>query len=57
MDMYAVRKALRQVRFNGSIVPDHVPEFVGDKGMRRAGVAYCIAQMRGLLLRANEEVG
>ena len=57
MDMYAVMKALRQVRFNGSIVPDHVPEFVGDKGMRRAGVAYCIAQMRGLLRRANEEVG
>jgi hypothetical protein len=25
--------------------------------MRRAGVAYCIAQMRSLLLRANEEVG
>ncbi|MBI2684872.1 MAG: mannonate dehydratase [Acidobacteria bacterium] len=57
MDMYAVMKALRQVRFNGTIVPDHVPEFAGDKGMHRAGVAYCIAQMRGLLLRANEEVG
>lgn len=57
MDMYAVMKALRQVRFNGSIVPDHVPELAGDKGMRRAGVAYCIAQMRGLLRRANEEVG
>lgn len=57
MDMYAVMKALRQVRFNGIIVPDHVPEFAGDKGMRRAGVAYCIAQMRGLLRRANEEVG
>jgi len=57
MDMYAVMKALRQVKFNGSIVPDHVPEFAGDKGMRRAGVAYCIAQMRSLLLRANEEVG
>ena len=57
MDMYAVMKALRQVKFNGSIVPDHVPEFAGHKGMRRAGVAYCIAQMRSLLLRANEEVG
>ncbi len=57
MDMYAVMKALRQVRFNGTIVPDHVPEFAGDKGMRRAGVAYCIAQMRSLLRRANEEVG
>jgi len=57
MDMYAVMKALRQVKFSGTIVPDHVPEFAGDHVMRRAGVAYCIAQMRGLLRRANEEVG
>lgn len=57
MDMYAVMKALRQVKFNGTIVPDHVPDFAGDKGMKRAGVAYCIAQMRSLLRRANEEVG
>lgn len=56
-DMYGVMKALRRVKFNGTIVPDHVPELAGDKGMRRAGVAYCIAQMRGLLIRANEEVG
>ena len=57
VDMYQVLKALRQVKFNGSIVPDHVPEFAGDTGMHRAGVAYCIASMRGLLRRANEEVG
>jgi len=57
VDMYQVMKALREVRFHGIIVPDHVPEFVGDSGMRRAGVAYCIASMRGLLRRANEEVG
>lgn len=57
MDMYQVMKALRKVKFNGTIVPDHVPELKGDPGMRRAGVAYCIAQMRGLLRRANEEVG
>lgn len=57
VDMYQVMKALREVRFNGIIVPDHVPEFAGDSGMRRAGVAYCIAAMRGLLRRANEEVG
>lgn len=57
VDMYQVMKALRQVRFNGIIVPDHVPEFAGDHGMHRAGVAYCIASMRGLLRRANEEVG
>ena len=57
MDMYQVMKALRQVRFSGTVVPDHVPQVVGDQGIRRAGTAYCIAYMRALLRRANEEVG
>jgi len=52
-----VMKSLRQVKFNGSMVPDHVPELVGDTGLRRAGTAYCIAYMRSLLRRANEEAG
>ena len=56
-DMYQVMKALREVRFDGMMVPDHVPALVGDKGMNRAGTAYCIAYMRALLRRANEEVG
>jgi mannonate dehydratase len=56
-DMYQVMKALRQVKFNGSVVPDHVPELAGDTGIRRAGTAYCVAYMRALLRRANEEVG
>ncbi len=56
-DMYRVMKALRQVRFSGTVVPDHVPGLVGDSGIRRAGTAYCIAYMRALLRRANEEVG
>ena len=57
MDMYQVMKALRRVRFSGTVVPDHVPQLVGDQGIRRAGTAYCIAYMRALLRRANEEVG
>jgi mannonate dehydratase len=57
LDMYAVMKALRQVRFSGSVVPDHVPELAGDRGIRKAGTAYCIASMRAMLRRANEEVG
>ena len=57
LDMYQVMKALRQVRFNGMMVPDHVPALVGDKDIHRAGTAYCIAYMRALLRRANEEVG
>ena len=57
MDMYQVMKALREVRFSGTVVPDHIPELSGDEGIRRAGSAYCIAYMRALLRRANEEVG
>ncbi|MBM3748494.1 MAG: D-mannonate dehydratase [Acidobacteria bacterium] len=57
LDMYQVMKTLRQVRFNGTAVPDHVPELAGDTGIRRAGTAYCIASMRAMLRRANEEVG
>jgi len=57
MDMYQVMKVLREVRFTGAAEPDHVPELVGESGMRRAGTAYIIAYMRSLLRRANEEVG
>jgi D-mannonate dehydratase len=55
--MYRVMKALREVGFRGAMEPDHVPELAGDRGIRPAGTAYCIASMRGLLRRANEEVG
>jgi mannonate dehydratase len=57
MDMYQVMKSLRQVRFSGVLEPDHVPRLAGDSGMLRAGTAYCIAYMKALLRRANEEVG
>jgi mannonate dehydratase len=57
MDMYQVMKALRQVQFSGAVEPDHVPRLAGDNGLLRAGTAYCIAFMRAMLRRANEEVG
>jgi mannonate dehydratase len=56
LNMYQVMKALREVGFHGAMQPDHVPQLAGDKGIRPAGTAYCIAYMRGLLRRANEEV-
>jgi hypothetical protein len=45
------------VRFAGAVEPDHVPRLAGDTGMPRAGTAYCIAAMRAMLRRANEEAG
>lgn len=56
VDMYKVMKTLREVCYTGSALPDHIPQLVNDDG-RRAGLAYCIAYMRSLLRRANEEVG
>jgi mannonate dehydratase len=57
LDMYQVMKALRKVKFNGAAEPDHVPKLAGDSGIQRAGTAYCVAYMRSLLRRANEDVG
>jgi len=57
LDLYQVMKALRQVKFAGAAMPDHVPALAGDDGIRRAGTAYCIAMMRAMLRRANDEVG
>jgi hypothetical protein len=49
-------KALREVGFSGGMEPDHVPGLAGDRGLMRAGTAYCIAYMRALRRQANEEV-
>jgi mannonate dehydratase len=57
LDLYQVMRSLREVGFNGAMEPDHVPQLVGDRGIRPAGTAYCIACMRAWLRRANEEVG
>ncbi len=56
-DMYRVMKTLREVRYNGLAIPDHIPQLAGDKGTRPIGTAYCIAYMRALLHRANQQVG
>ena len=56
VDMGHVMNALRQVNFNGIIIPDHIPQFVDDDNSR-SGLAYCISYMRALLRQANKEVG
>jgi len=52
MDMYKIMKALREVGFDGAVIADHIPAFVGGG---RVGTAYSIAYMRALLERANAE--
>ena len=53
-NMYAVMKALREVEFDGCIIPDHIPAMLGG---HRVGVAYSIAYMRALVQAANHEAG
>jgi mannonate dehydratase len=57
LNLYQVMKALRQVRYSGPMVPDHIPPLTGDQGVGRGGLGYCIGYMRALLRAANEEVG
>ena len=56
LNMYEVMKALRQAGFNGAAEPDHIPKLAGDSALLCAGTAYCLAYMRGLMRRVNEEV-
>jgi len=49
-DMYEVMKALREVKFDGCIIPDHIPAMLGG---HRVGVAYSIAYMRALVQAVN----
>lgn len=53
-NMYEVMKALREVKFDGCIIPDHIPQMLGG---HRVGVAYSIAYMRALIQAANSEFG
>jgi mannonate dehydratase len=53
-NMYEVMKALREVEFDGCIIPDHIPSMLGG---HRVGVAYSIAYMRALVQAANYESG
>jgi mannonate dehydratase len=53
-DMHEVMKALREVEFDGAIIPDHIPQLLGG---HRGGVAYSIAYMRALVQAVNNEAG
>jgi mannonate dehydratase len=53
-DMHEVMRALREVNFDGCIIPDHIPNMLGG---HRVGVAYSIAYMKALLHAVNNEFG
>jgi mannonate dehydratase len=51
LDMYQVMKALREVKFDGIVVPDHVP----GGGYPAANSSYTIGYMKALRDRVNAE--
>ncbi|MDX1931424.1 MAG: mannonate dehydratase [Capsulimonadales bacterium] len=53
-DMHLVMRALREVGFDGAIIPDHIPQMIGGY---RPGLAYSIAYMKALVQAVNNEFG
>ena len=53
-DMYRVMQALRDVGFDGCVIPDHIPAMVGGPSV---GLAYSIAYLRALVQAAQSERG
>jgi mannonate dehydratase len=63
-DMYKIMKALREVEYDGIVIPDHIPqmgpmprpgEHDPNDAYNRASLAYSIGCMRILRERANRE--
>jgi mannonate dehydratase len=53
-DMHQVMRVLREVGFDGCVIPDHIPRMLGGT---RPGHAYSIAYMRALVQAVNNEFG
>jgi len=53
MDMYKVMKALRQVNFDGIVIPDHVPG--GGPMYPQLNYSYTLGYMKALRDRVNAE--
>ncbi|MFH1008393.1 MAG: mannonate dehydratase [Candidatus Latescibacterota bacterium] len=52
-DMFEVMKTLKEVGFDGLMIPDHVPHMVADTDWDHRGRAYAIGYMTALLERVN----
>ncbi|MCB0133398.1 MAG: mannonate dehydratase, partial [Caldilineaceae bacterium] len=50
MDMARVVEQLKAVKFDGVLIPDHIPTMAND---RRIGTAYTIGYMKALLHNLN----
>ena len=57
VNMYEVMKALKETGYRGSVVPDHIPNFINSAAGNGVGRAYVIAYMRALLQTLDNESG
>ena len=57
LNMYKVMKSLGESRFNGMIVPDHVPNCGGSEGGPKAGEAYIFGYIRAMIQAVSTELG
>jgi mannonate dehydratase len=55
LNMYRVMKALGEVRFNGMVVPDHVPLCGDSEAGPKAGEAYIFGYIRAMIQAAAAE--
>lgn len=57
VNLYNIMKALREVHFNGPVVPDHVPRCVDSDAGPNAAEAYVFGYIRALIQAADTEFG
>lgn len=53
IDMYEAMKVYKEVGFDGVMIPDHLPQIVGDSAFRHRSNAYAIAYIRALMAAAG----
>lgn len=51
---YSILTSLRDVGFDGMMIPDHVPKLEGDKNWKHRGRAYTVGYLKGMLKSFND---
>ncbi|MBI93237.1 MAG: mannonate dehydratase [Gemmatimonadaceae bacterium] len=55
VDTYAVVQRLKQLGFDGFMIPDHVPATVGDSGWHHRGRAHCVGFMQAMIQAVDRQ--
>jgi mannonate dehydratase len=55
IDMYRVVKILKEVKYRGSIYPDHLPQFINSSAGKGAELAFAVGYIRALVEAVDKE--